>query len=172
MMSATATNNPIRGMIVLGLLTVAIFGALAMVHEATVQRIEANRQRALWNLAEQMAGDAQLHTHARLPATGRPLRLADGRVLSWITTDGYGGPIELLALLSADGRLESLRTARHTETPGIGDFISGDTPWMRQFSGRDAGSLGNVDGRTGATITVTAVKRGVNQLFESSTKEN
>jgi hypothetical protein len=142
-------------------LTATLVAALAWIHDQTRTRIEANRNAAFWQLAESMSGDTTLRHHASRPEPGAPIRLADAGILGMIRTPGYGGPVELLILVDADGTIAAVQTLGHSETPGIGDFIDGETAWMRQFSGLDPADLPFIDGRTGATITADAVRQGV-----------
>ncbi|MBM4204530.1 MAG: FMN-binding protein [Gammaproteobacteria bacterium] len=164
-MNATTGTNLLKGMAVLVILAGIIIGALDYVHEATADRIEVHQNRAFWALAEELAGDSTLHESAHgsasRPEIGKPVRLKDGRLLGSTSTAGYGGDIELLILLNPDGSIGGVRTVRHAETPGIGDFIQGATPWMGQFRSLHSGQLDFIDGRTGATITVNAMRRGV-----------
>jgi electron transport complex protein RnfD len=107
---------------------------------------------------------------------------ADGRisavVLPVIAADGYGGPIELLVGIRADGRLCGVRVTRHAETPGYGDEIAGEG-WISAFDNRALADPaawrlrrngGDFDQFTGATITpravVAAVHRGL-QYFDA-----
>lgn len=159
-----STTRLLRGLLVLLALTAILVAALAWIHDRTRARIDANRNAAFWQQAEAMSGDASLRQHAARPRPGAPIRLADRRTLGVVHPTGYGGPIELLVLANTDGSIAAVRTLRHTETPGIGDFIEGDTPWMRQFTGLDATGLPFIDGRTGATITADAVRRGVEEF--------
>jgi electron transport complex protein RnfG len=172
-MTTIIPNNLLKGMTVLLVLAGTIIGVLQYVHEATAQRIEVHHNRAFWALAEELAGDSALHESMHLstqrPATGKPVPLRDGRLLGITATRGYGGDIELLILLNVDGSIAGVRTARHTETPGIGDFIEADSPWMRQFRNLDPARLNFIDARTGATITVDAMRRGVHTFVSSTT---
>jgi len=166
-MTAGSISSFVQGMVVLLTLTGIVIGALAWTHDRTADRIDAQRNRAFWHLAEELSGDATLHARATRPLPGVPSRLADGRLLSLVRTKGYGGTIELLVLQAADGSIAGIRTVRHAETPGIGDFINAGSAWMRQFDGRSSKALGSVDGHTGATITANAVMRGVGSLSEA-----
>ena len=90
--------------------------------------------------------------------------------------DGYGGRIDLLVAVAADGRVAGVRATAHSETPGLGDYIdprkdrNKHSPWIEQFRGRGptpAGALrlkkdgGELDYRVGATISARAVSGAV-----------
>ncbi len=174
------TNNIVKGLAVLLGLTALIVGALAWVYDATRERIDTNRNQAFWKEAESLANDTTLRDYLERPTLTSSVRLQDDRRLGLARTTGYGGSIDLMILLNADGSIAGVRTLRHAETPGIGDFIDGDTPidgntpingntpWMRQFRGLDATDLPDIDGRTGATITVDAIRQGVKTFVENS----
>ncbi|SFF42265.1 electron transport complex protein RnfG [Fontimonas thermophila] len=99
-------------------------------------------------------------------------------VLTVTAPDGYGGPIELLVGIGADGRLTGVRVTAHQETPGLGDKIEIDrSDWIRAFTGRSLTDPppprwavrkdgGVFDQFTGATITPRAVIKAVRQALE------
>lgn len=88
--------------------------------------------------------------------------------------DGYGGAIDLVVAVGADGRLTGVRATQYKETPGLGDYVdprkdpNKASPWIDQFVGRGthegdpAGwkvrkDGGDFDARAGATISARAV---------------
>ncbi|AKA22858.1 RnfABCDGE type electron transport complex subunit G [Pseudomonas chlororaphis] len=86
---------------------------------------------------------------------------------------GYGGPIELLIAIAADGKLLGSKPLRHSETPGLGARIAErPSAWLQGFIGKsledpgDAGwglkkDHGQFDQMAGATITSRAVIEGI-----------
>lgn len=93
---------------------------------------------------------------------------------------GYGGAIELIVGISKDGKISGINIGNMSETPGLGTK-SKDAPFKDQFKGKPAKELKLVKGSasgeeeiqaiSGATITSTAVTKGVNaalELFNSS----
>jgi len=108
----------------------------------------------------------------------------DGRVAAVlvpvVARDGFGGDIELLVGVAADGRVAGVRVLRHHESPDFGAVIeSGD--WMKQFVDQSLARTpaeqwrvkddgGAFDQITGATITsravVDAVKRALLYVTE------
>ncbi len=97
-----------------------------------------------------------------------------------VTSLGYGGPIELILGLDAQGRILGARVLSHRETPGLGDRIeAAKDDWILGFAGHSLGyppesrwavkkDGGDFDQFSGATITPRAVvgafKKGL-QLF-------
>lgn len=84
-----------------------------------------------------------------------------------VTTQGYSGEIEVAAIISRDGI--TMRTVRHLETPGIGDFIDG--VWMRALDDRPLSSWQAVDNVTGATITTRAIRRLATQAQQQALEQ-
>ncbi len=104
-------------------------------------------------------------------------------ILEAIAHDGYSGDITLLVAVNTDGSLSGVRVIKHTETPGLGDYIEiAKGPWIKLF---DEQSLiktteanwavkkdgGSFDYMAGATITPRAVIKAVHnalQYFEAN----
>lgn len=88
---------------------------------------------------------------------------------------GYGGKIELIVGLSADGKVTGINIGSMSETPGLGSKAA-DPAFKDQFVGKPTSELslvkGSVSGEeqiqaiSGATITSTAVTTGVNAAIE------
>ena len=110
-------------------------------------------------------------------------RDAQGKVvaLAWevIAPDGYSGSIRILIGVSPSGEIDAIRVTNHHETPGLGDGIVRNRPWIDFFSGKTLTNVrwavkkdgGDFDQFTGATITpravVKAVKKGL-QFFRTN----
>lgn len=69
---------------------------------------------------------------------------------------GYGGAVETLAGLAPDGRITAIKVTSHNETPGLGARVA-EEAFGRQFRGKMAADLGEVDVISGATISSKAV---------------
>ncbi|PIP02630.1 MAG: NADH:ubiquinone oxidoreductase subunit RnfG [Zetaproteobacteria bacterium CG23_combo_of_CG06-09_8_20_14_all_54_7] len=91
--------------------------------------------------------------------------------LAWevIAPDGYSGRIRILVGVHPDGHVLAIRITDHKETPGLGDGIVGNQPWLDSFRDRSLDNVrwqvkkdgGDFDQFTGATITPRAVVRAV-----------
>jgi electron transport complex protein RnfG len=115
----------------------------------------------------ELLGSEKPHRVYRARLGGAP----GGVVMEVTARGGYGGPLELLVGILADGRVSGVRILAHKETPGIGDGVE-RRDWISQFDGRsltdpppddwlvkrDGGSF---DELTGATISPRAVVKGV-----------
>ena len=94
-----------------------------------------------------------------------------------VTPTGFGGSIDMIVGIDADGNVTGVSVISHAETAGIGTKIVAAKPnkngvgVLTQFIGRGAGE-GNlftvnsgsneVDAISGATVTTKAITRGVN----------
>jgi len=95
--------------------------------------------------------------------------------IAWQVTapDGYNGTIHILMAVHPDGTINAIRVTGHKETPGLGDGITKNQPWLDSFSDKSLSNTrwavkkdgGDFDQFTGATITpravVKAVKKGL-----------
>jgi len=87
---------------------------------------------------------------------------------------GKAQPITFLTIFTLDGKIHSNHIIKYREEHG-GQVINKD--WNKQFIGMDNNSIINqkVDGISGATISVEALKKGVKKLtllFENIQKTN
>jgi electron transport complex protein RnfG len=89
-------------------------------------------------------------------------------------TKGYGGKIELLVAINADGSVKDYAILKANETPGLGDK-AGKEPFKSQIVGKtaeflvvtkDPSKTENVQAMTGATISSKAVTKGVKQAVD------
>ena len=88
------------------------------------------------------------------------LDLCNGRTIMRARQPGYAGDIQMLVAMTTDerARVSGLRVTRHSETPGIADFLnSANTGWLQSLDNHTASSLSEVDTVSGATITSRAV---------------
>lgn len=125
-------------------------------------------------VAPEWLGTNQPVTVYRARKNGQPVAL----FATPYAPDGYGGPIQLLIGVYADGTVAGVRVLAHKETPGLGDAIDERrSPWILGFAGkslvnpspeqwkvkRDGGVF---DQFTGATITPRAVVKATRKFLE------
>ena len=105
--------------------------------------------------------------------------LKNGEVVGYTiktTPKGYGGKVEVMVGITADGNISGVKIGNHSETPGLGSKASEPT-FKDQFKGKGTDkSLTVVKGNTsndndiaaisGATITSKAVTSGVNAAID------
>ncbi|MDS1029195.1 RnfABCDGE type electron transport complex subunit G [Bacillota bacterium LX-D] len=91
---------------------------------------------------------------------------------------GYGGAIQMLVAVTADGKVIDYSVLKMNETPGLGDKGAKE-PFKTQFIGKtaeqlevtkDPGNKENIQALTGATITSKAVTKGVREAVEEVTE--
>jgi electron transport complex protein RnfG len=189
-------RRSVRAAIVLAAAAIAAFGLVAVVHEATRDRIAATaRARELARFDQvlgglrhdndlladtvtlrdpELLGTTEAVTAYRARLHGQPVAV----VLEPVAPDGYSGAIRLLIAVAPDGTVLGVRTVSHHETPGLGDFIdTRKSDWMQRFTGKSLGHPaatnwrvrrdgGEFDQYTGATITSRAVVGTVGRTLE------
>jgi Na+-translocating ferredoxin:NAD+ oxidoreductase subunit G len=99
-------------------------------------------------------------------------------ILEAVAHDGYSGDIKLLVAINHDGSLSGVRVIKHSETPGLGDYIDiAKSTWIKLFDGesllktsdnnwavtKDGGTF---DYMAGATITPRAVVKAVHKALQ------
>ncbi|QEY70260.1 electron transport complex subunit RsxG [Pseudomonas denitrificans (nom. rej.)] len=194
----------LKNVLPLGLLAVLAASVVATVHQLTAQRIDTAqreaRGRTLLELLPRGSYDNHpLETEVSAfdpkllgrdePAPAYLARLqgqTTAVVLQPVARDGYGGSIQLLVGVTAQGRLLGVRVVAHHETPGQGDRIElGKSDWLHGFDGRslsdpaEAGwkvkkDGGQFDQFAGATVTPRAVVKATHlalQYFDAHKSE-
>ncbi|WNF48904.1 electron transport complex subunit RsxG [Pseudomonas sp. SG20056] len=185
----------LKNALVLGLFAIATVGLVAMLQQATAERIaNAEREaqvRALSEILPQGSYDNHLldnsiQLHDPLLGSKSPqtayIALQDGKpsavILRATAPDGYSGAIHLLIGIQADGRLAGVRVLGHRETPGLGDKIElAKSAWIRSFDGKSLSNpgedgwavkkdRGEFDQFAGATITPRAVVKAVHKALQ------
>lgn len=180
-------------LMVLALTGVALVATLLLgVTDMVTREPIRNAQRAmLHSTLEQVLpphANSPIDDQISVKRNGRPTpvylaRDADGKLLAlaWEVTapDGYSGAIHILMGVRPGGAIHAVRVTEHQETPGLGDGIVRNKPWIDFFSGRTLSNThwavkkdgGDFDQFTGATITpravVKAVKKGL-EFFEAN----
>lgn len=101
----------------------------------------------------------------------------DGQTIAYVvpaSTKGYGGTIELLVAVGTDSTVLDFQILSANETPGLGSNASKDS-FRSQFAGKTSDALTvvkdktnkeNIQAMTGATITSTAVTKGVKEAVD------
>ncbi|WP_339412219.1 electron transport complex subunit RsxG [Pseudomonas sp. EA_35y_Pfl2_R5] len=185
----------LKNALVLGLFAIATVGLVAVLQQATAERIaNAEREaqvRALSEILPQGSYDNHLldnsiQLHDPLLGSKSPqtayIALKDGQpsavILRATAPDGYSGAIHLLIGIHADGRLAGVRALSHRETPGLGDKIElAKSAWIRSFDGKSLRNpsedgwavkkdRGEFDQFAGATITPRAVVKAVHKALQ------
>ena len=101
----------------------------------------------------------------------------DGRLVGVafrvVSSEGYGGTIEVMVGLLPDGKIHGIEVLSHLETPGLGAKIN-EARFKDRFKNRNLSNTtwavkkdaGDIDGITGATISSRAVIKSVKEGLE------
>ena len=153
--------------LILAAVTAIALSLVAGINAHLANRIDAARQAALHDLqtalltkiahdsiAEEIPLTIELPTttvHSLTPVKHKEKTVA--WLLRFSAKEGYGGEIELIAALTnLDDTAPPLRVIRHSETPGIADFLTTATSPL------------SFDGISGATITVNALQQALAEI--------
>ena len=90
-------------------------------------------------------------------ASGNPL----GYVVQLTTKDGYSGGIVMVVGVSNEGVVNGFSVTAHSETSGLGTKVF-DPAHADQYKGISVDSVDSVAAISGATLTSTAVRNGIN----------
>jgi electron transport complex protein RnfG len=90
-----------------------------------------------------------------------------------VSSEGYGGNIEVMVGLLPDGKIHGVEVLSHMETPGLGAKIN-EAKFKDRFKSRNLSNTtwaakkeaGDIDGITGATISSRAVIKAVKEGLE------
>ncbi len=189
------SRSMLKNALVLGLFAIATVGSVAVLQQATAERIaKAEREAQVRALSEILPQgsydnhllDNSLELHDPLLGSKAPqtayIALKDDQpsaiILRATAPDGYSGAIHLLIGIQANGQLAGVRVLSHKETPGLGDKIElAKSAWIRSFDGKslthpkDEGwavkkDRGEFDQFAGATITPRAVVKAVHKALQ------
>ena len=89
-----------------------------------------------------------------------------------VAPNGYAGPVSILVGISLEGSVTGVEIVAMSETPGIGSQTQ-SPEFLSQFQGKKkgvgigAGGDSNIDAISGATITSTAVTKGVSAALDA-----
>ena len=179
----------------------ACTAAVALVNEATKDKIAEQQRLELTRILHQIVPD-ELHDNdlgascilvtapeALGSSDAMPVYLAtrgsDPVALAIETNapDGYNGNIRFIIGVDTAGKVLGVRTLSHQETPGLGDKIElRKSDWVLAFNGRvfDSGNDsnwkvkkdgGDFDQFTGATITPRAYMKAISRTLTLVSKE-
>ncbi len=91
-----------------------------------------------------------------------------------VQPSGFGGPIDTMVGISADGSIMGMKVLSHSETPGLG-AKSTEPAFYEQYAGKQAPlnviksgtpKDNEIQAITSATITSSAVTSGVNEAYD------
>ena len=154
-------------------------GALAYVNSVTAPTIASNSAAAADKARGEVLPEADGFEEKAAPdGTVYYAALKDGETVGYVFTTsakGYGGDVEIMTGIDAEGRITGVSILTINETPGLGMNAKKDG-FRDQFKGKSGVLAVNKDGGeivaiTSATVTSRAVTNAVNQalaLYESA----
>ncbi|MEW6356630.1 MAG: RnfABCDGE type electron transport complex subunit G [Planctomycetota bacterium] len=178
-------NKTLQMVLALGSISLVSGGSLAGIFVLTDPIIQKQDLAAKTQIAQQVLPGAEFDIAEgagpmdRFEGKGKDGKL-DGVV--YITSArGYGGPIDVVVGMTADGTIQGVRVAKASETPGLGTRINEvrygekEPYFTEQFRGDtvadfDSGKF-KLDAISGATISSRAVESAVRQAVERLKKE-
>ena len=163
-----------KPIVVLSLICVIVTGALAATNEVTAPITEAT-------IAAENAARAEVLPEADSfsPVEGITVEgvsavyTADNGAGAAITASakGYGGDVVIMVGINADGNIEGITVTQQKETKGIGSNVVDNPEYLAQYNGLSAAEPlvlnEDVDARTSATVSSTAVINAVNAAIEA-----
>ncbi len=153
---------------VLMAICLVISAALALTNSATEPKIAADaaaRAEAARTAILPDADGFELMDVSGLPVIVTEVYRSTNDVgfVFMLTTNGYGGEMDLICAIAPDGTLVATKTLVQAETKGLGSKIT-EAPFESQFPGQDA-SLSGVDMISGATISSKAYIGAIEEAF-------
>ena len=148
-------------------------GVLAYVNAVTAPTIAANNAAAADKARSEVLPAADSFTEKTAPDgavyyVGQSGQQAVGYVFT-TSAKGYGGDVEIMTGIDADGKVTGVSILSIEETPGLGMNAKKDS-FREQYVGKSGELAVNKDGGeivaiTSATITSRAVTNAVNQAL-------
>lgn len=155
---------------------------LAFANKITAPVIEVNNQKKTEEAMRLLMKDASTFEEAQFPgdkiskayiAKDKSGNLAGVCVVS--SEFGYGGAVEVMTGIDAEGKVTGIDVLNHAETPGLGARAD-EYEFKKQFTGRTAGieavkgdaSDNEISAMSGATITSKAVTSAVNNALSAA----
>lgn len=154
------------------LITAVVAGLLAFVNELTAGRIEElTRQKAEQAMREVLPAQDYTPLDAALPqGVTEAYRAGDAGYVVRVAPNGFGGAIDLMVGVKADGTVNGVAVIAHSETASLGANCTREE-FRAQYAG-GAGPFavgqdgGTIEALTGATVTSRAVTDGVNAALD------
>ena len=154
------------------LISAVVAGLLAFVNELTAGRIdELTRQKAEQAMREVLPAQDYTPLDAALPqGVTEAYRAGDDGYVVRVAPNGFGGAIDLMVGVRADGTVNGVAVIAHSETASLGANCTREE-FRAQYAG-GAGPFavgqdgGTIEALTGATVTSRAVTDGVNAALD------
>ena len=168
-------NKIFKPIVVLVIICIVVTGALAatngvtapIITAATVEAERAARSELLPEAEdfEEVTGVEVENVSAIYKSTN------DVGVVITSSAKGYGGDVVVMTAITPDGTIKQIKVTEQAETKGIGSNVVDNPEYLAQYSGLSAAAPlvlnEDVDARTSATVSSTAVINAVNAAIEA-----
>lgn len=177
-------NNIAKSCIVLFLIAAVCVSALAYVNEITLEPIAQQERLSVDNAYKALfpSSDEFKEDEATAPADSTITKITgvytggtkDGDIIT-VGQKGYGGTINMMVGINADGTLAGIKVVSHAETPGLGanceqayftDQYVGKSQFPLEVVKSGATGDNQIEAITSSTITSKAVTDAVNTAHE------
>ena len=161
----------LRLTLTLFLITAVIAGLLGIADYLTADKIEdLQNEKAKASMMEVLPAENYEEMSVEKEGIKAAYRADDLGYVVRVTANGFGGAIDMVVGVNADGTVSGVSIISHAETASLGAECTREE-WRSQFAGL-SGHLavskdgGGIDALTGATVTSRAVTDGVNLALE------
>ena len=149
------------------LIPAVVAGLLGLVNYLTEDKIAAlTREKEETARQEVLPADSYEPIDHAMNGVKEAFRAGDKGYVVHVSTNGFGGEIDMMVGIGADGKVCGVSIISHSETSGLGANCERED-FRAQYVGKD-GALavtkdgGEIEALTGATVTSRAVTSGVN----------
>ena len=161
----------LRLTLTLFLITAVVAGLLGFVDYLTAGKIQAlQEEKAKASMMEVLPAENYEEIAAEKEGIVTAYKADDLGYVVRVKTGGFGGDIDMMVGIDAEGKLTGISIISHAETASLGANCTRED-WRSQFVGL-SGTLavdkdgGEIDALTGATVTSRAVTKGINLALE------
>ena len=147
-----------------------------IIAQATEEKRVAAMEQVL-EAEEYPAVEDFVQEHDGATVTALSEAISGGETIGYVaevTTNGFGGAIEMVVGLTADGTVTGVSVIGHEETPNVGSKVVEGQDVLNQFVGLTGEVTVNsgdnsIDAVSGATVSSKAVTAGVNAAIAAVT---
>ncbi len=161
----------LRLTVTLFLITAVVAGLLALVDYVTADKIEEiQNEKARISMTEVLPAENYEALTVEKEGILAAYKADDLGYVVRVEVNGFGGAIDMMVGVKADGSVSGVSIVSHAETASLGANCTRED-WRSQFVGQ-SGELavdkdgGRIDSLTGATVTSRAVTNGINLALE------
>ena len=157
------------------LIAAVVAGLLGLVNHITADKIAAiNEEKTAASMQEVLPADSynEIAYTGSDPTVVKVYEAVGAGYVVEVAPSGFGGTIDMVVGVGADGTVTGVAIINMSETSGLGANASKES-FRSQYVGK-SGELavskdgGEIDALTGATITSRAVTRGVNSALAAA----